>query len=66
MTTSSQTISVAGGTLFQVAATYLGDPTQWNRIAKLNGLIDPWLPSGVTTLAIPAVDPRAGNGGIRV
>lgn len=58
-----RTIQVAGANLFQLAALYLGDATQWNRIAALNGLTD-FLVTGVTTLQIPPVDKGAGNGGI--
>ena len=56
-----KTILQAGGNLFRVAAEQLGDATQWNRIARVNGLSDPML-SGVVTLKIPAVDPTAGGG----
>jgi len=56
-----QTIQVAGGNLYRIAAQYLGDATQWVRIAQLNNLSDPML-SGVVTLQIPAVDPSAGGG----
>ncbi len=56
-----QTITVAGGNLFALAAAYLNDATQWNRIAALNNLDDPQL-SGVTTLLIPDIDPGAGGG----
>jgi hypothetical protein len=56
-----QTVQVAGGNLYRVAAQYLGDATQWVRIAQLNNLSDPML-SGVVTLLIPAVDPSAGGG----
>jgi nucleoid-associated protein YgaU len=61
-----KTITVAGGNLFQIAAQYLGDATQWIRIAQLNkaklsGGNDPQL-SGVVTLIIPDVDPTAGGG----
>lgn len=55
------TITVAGGTLFHIAAQKLGDATQWIRIAQLNGLSDPQI-SGVTTLRLPEIDPRAGGG----
>ena len=58
------TIVVAGGNLFQIAAAYLGDATQWNRIAALNNLWDPWLPTGITVLKLPVADAGAGNGGI--
>lgn len=57
------TVTVAGVNLFAVAAAYLGDATQWNRIAALNGLVDPMI-SGLVTLQIPPVNPSAGNGGI--
>lgn len=56
-----QTIEVAGGNLFRIALTYLGDATQWVRIAQLNGISDPML-SGTVTLLIPPVDPSAGGG----
>jgi hypothetical protein len=56
-----QTLTVTGGTLFGLACNYLGDATQWNRIAVLNGVADPWL-AGVVTLVIPPVDPSAGGG----
>lgn len=56
-----QTIQVAGGDLFRLAMTYLGDATQWIRLAQLNKLSDPML-SGVVTLQVPDVDPRAGGG----
>ena len=48
-----QTITVVGGNLFAIAARFLGDATQWIRIAQLNGLSDPML-QGVVTLRIPA------------
>ncbi|MCE9565852.1 MAG: hypothetical protein K8U57_27825 [Planctomycetes bacterium] len=56
-----RTITVAGGDLFTLALQYLGDATQWNRIAQANGLIDPTL-TGIVTLQIPSVDPAAGGG----
>lgn len=56
-------ITVAAGNLFAIAAQYLGDATQWNRIAAQNGLVDPML-NGVVTLQIPPVNPALGNGGI--
>ncbi len=52
---------VAGGDLFRLALQQLGDATQWNRIAALNGLKDPIL-VGLNNLKIPAVDPTAGGG----
>lgn len=56
-----KTITVVGGDLFRVAATQLGDATQWIRIAQLNKLSDPVL-SGLVTLKIPNRDPNAGGG----
>ena len=56
-----QTITVAGGNLFRIAASTLNDATQWIRIAQLNGLSDPWL-TGPVTLRIPDRDPAAGGG----
>lgn len=54
-------IMVSQTTLFAVAAKELGDATQWNRIASLNGLSDPWITT-LTTLLIPAAG--TSNGGI--
>jgi hypothetical protein len=56
-----QTIQVAGGNLFRIAMDYLGDATQWIRIAQLNDISDPML-SGTQTLLIPDVDQSAGGG----
>jgi hypothetical protein len=56
-----QTITVAGGNLYALAAKYLGDATQWNRIAQLNGMTDPFFTS-VLTLKIPPLG--QGNGGV--
>ena len=50
-----------GGNLYQIAATELGDATQWIRIAQLNGIADPVL-SGTITLVIPDFDKNAGGG----
>ena len=56
-----RTILQAGGTLFHVAASELGDATQWLRIARLNGLSDPVI-EGVVRLVLPPRDPQAGGG----
>lgn len=56
-----KTVTVAGGDLFRLALARLGDATQWNRIARVNGLSDPVL-SGLVTLKLPPVDPAAGGG----
>lgn len=55
------TITVAGGNLFHIAASRLGDATQWIRIAQLNRLEDPML-TGVTVLTLPPMNPSAGGG----
>jgi nucleoid-associated protein YgaU len=55
------TVTVAGGNLFALAAEYLGDATQWIRIAQANGLRDPVL-VGVVTLLVPPVNTAAGGG----
>jgi nucleoid-associated protein YgaU len=54
-------VTVIGGTLFQLAAVYLADATQWIRIAQVNDLSDPVL-IGLVELTIPPVDPTAGGG----
>lgn len=56
-----KTIIVAGGNLFEIAANYLQDATQWIRIAQANNLYDPVL-TGVTTLIIPDVNLTLGGG----
>jgi nucleoid-associated protein YgaU len=56
---NAQTITVVSGNLFQIAAAYFGDATQWIRIAEMNRLSDPFL-TGVTSLVIPATIPSAG------
>jgi hypothetical protein len=58
---SGQTITVAGGNLFALAAQYLNDATQWIRIAQANNLSDPVL-QGICTLVIPPVNEAAGGG----
>lgn len=56
------TVTVTSGNLFQLAATYLGDATQWNRIVTLNSLPpEPFL-TGTYTLQMPSTDPNAGGG----
>lgn len=55
------TIMVAGGNLFRIALQQLGDAQQWTRIATVNNLTDPWLPSGqIVTLLIPPPLPTSG------
>lgn len=52
-----QTIEVAGGNLYALAAQYLNDASQWIRIAQQNGLTDPvlnvaTLPAGSTVFRV--------------
>lgn len=65
MATGPTTITVAGGDLFRLAAQYLGDSTQWNRIAQANGMTD-YLIQQTTTLIIPVQNVNASNGGILI
>ena len=53
--------TVAGGDLFRLALRHMGDATQWNRVAALNGLDDPIL-SGLMTLKLPPIDRSKGGG----
>ncbi|MCP1243068.1 LysM peptidoglycan-binding domain-containing protein [Acetobacter lambici] len=57
-------VTAADRTLYHVAASYLGDATQWWRIAQLNGLTDPDLSAFVTpvTLTLPAKDASQASG----
>ncbi len=52
-----------GGTLFRIALEELGDAEQWDRIARLNDLIDPWL-VGYFELKIPHRLPATGNSSV--
>lgn len=49
-----------GTTLFHVAAAYLGDATQWTRIAQINNVRDPFAFGTPTTLIVPDVPPGQG------
>lgn len=58
-------INVPPCTLFEVAANELGDPLQWTRIARLNGLADPYVTVPME-LKIPPLSPGYSDGGILV
>lgn len=61
---TQKTVTVTSGNLFQVASQYLGDATQWTRIATLNKTgPDPFF-IGLKVLRIPSVNANAGTGGI--
>lgn len=56
----TKTVTVAGGTLYDVASQQYGDATKWNVIAQANGLTDPVI-SGVKTLKIPMIASSTGG-----
>jgi hypothetical protein len=57
-----QTVTFTGGNLFRIAADYLGDATQWVRIAQQNGnIVDPFF-TGTLALVIPDPNPAATGG----
>jgi hypothetical protein len=49
--------------LFHVAAKYLGDASQWSRLALINDIQDPYL-SEATTLNLPAILIGKGQGSV--
>jgi hypothetical protein len=51
-TVPAKIVRVSGTTLFHVAARELGSAEQWERIARLNGLVYPWI-VGLVELRIP-------------
>ena len=57
-------VTAADRTLYHVAAQYLGDATQWWRIAQLNGMSDPDLSDFTVPIAlyIPVVDASLTDG----
>jgi hypothetical protein len=59
----TQTITAAGTDMFHLAAQYLGDATQWIRIAQQNdNAPDPFLTTGPQQVVIPDPDPTATGG----
>lgn len=61
---TTQTVSAVDVSLFHVAAQYLGDATQWWRIAQVNGMSDPdltWL-SAPIQIDIPIASPALTGG----
>lgn len=55
-------ITISGGNLFQLAAQYYGDATQWALIAVANNIFDPVIVGNVTLL-IPQLN-NQDTGGI--
>jgi hypothetical protein len=62
-TVPAKTVRVSGTTLFHVAMLQDGDALEWNAIAQLNGLIDPWI-TPLTAVLIPPVFPTNDAGGL--
>lgn len=58
---NAQIITVVGVNLFQLAAQYYNDATQWTVIAQANGLIDPEI-MGLQTLLIPPPGSQISGG----
>lgn len=56
-----RSVTVTGGDLYHLALQYLGDATQWARIAQENDMLDPVI-TGTVTLNIPSVNPDLGGG----
>lgn len=56
----TRTDTVAGGTLFDLAAKWYGDASKWTFIAQANGLTDPQV-TGVQVLQIPTTAPATGG-----
>lgn len=63
MATSGKVITIGPTdvTLWHIAARYLGDATQANRIMNLNGLTDTWITSTMQ-ITLPAYDLSQGGG----
>jgi nucleoid-associated protein YgaU len=55
-------VTVSGTNLYALAAKYLGDATQWVRIAEQNNLSDPQISGAAVVLLIPAPDPNTTGG----
>ena len=63
MATNSNTLIITSidGSLFEIAAKYLGSALQWVNIARANNLTDPML-SGQHTLRIPSFSVAFSDG----
>lgn len=57
---TTNSITVTGGNLYNLAMQYYGDATRWTTIAHANGLTDPNL-TGINTLKIPANSVDSGG-----
>lgn len=57
-------ITVNGGNLYQLAAQYYNDATQWTTIAQANGLDDPFLPPGTEIKLVIPSQTKTNTGGV--
>lgn len=62
-TVPAKIVRASGTTLFEIAMRETGDAMQWPAIARLNGIVDPWLTAQVDLL-IPPVFPNGEQSGI--
>lgn len=57
-TIPARPVWVSDTTLFHISLEQMGDPLHWPEIARLNGMIDPW----VTTLTEVLIPPVPATG----
>ena len=62
-TVPAKIVRASGTTLFNIAMLETGDPLQWVAIARLNGLVDPWI-TAMEEILIPPVLPSGPQTGI--
>jgi hypothetical protein len=62
-TVPAKTVRVSDTTLFELAEHEFGDALQWVAIARLNGMIDPWI-VGEQAILIPPTIPSGTPTGI--
>jgi len=62
-TIPARSIYISGQTLFHVAERELGDAMRWVELARINGMVDPWI-WGVRRILIPPVLSEAPLDGI--
>lgn len=62
-TIPAQVVRTSGTTLFHIGEIYAGDAMRWAEIARINGLIDPWI-YGFHEIFIPPVLSSAPLDGI--
>jgi hypothetical protein len=62
-TVPAKVVRASGTTLFEIAMRETGDALQWVALARLNGIVDPWI-TGQANLLIPPVLPNGEQSGI--